>query len=402
MGFDESTRSRRVQVVASALLLAASSAGAALQFDSPRLLVLHGLLAAVALGLGWRGLGRLQLFQPPPLVVPEFASDVSVMARRLALLESQLEQQPVALWMQQGAGVQALNARARRLIAPGGAIAREELLLQLARSEGRQLLGIATERGDERWLLSACRLNLAGEETRLLAMLPVESELEAETLKAWRQLVHVLTHEIMNSLTPIASLSRTALEMHSDPAQAQDMALALEAVARRAESLARFVADYRRVSDWPEPRPEPVPLQALFDRVERLVGEDWRARGGQARFAVTPPSLNLMADPGQLEQALLNLIRNAAQATAGLTAPQLIVQARLVRGGRLALSVRDNGPGVPAGLEQDIFLPFFSARSGGAGSGIGLAVVRNLVHGMGGTVRSVRQISGGACFVLSF
>eukprot|EP01136_Pigoraptor_vietnamica_P043157 Opistho-1_new@18213 len=165
----ESTRGRRAQVAAAALLLAASSAGAVLQFDSPRLLALQGVLAAVALGLGWQGLRRLQLAGPSPVVVPEFASDGRVMARRLALLESQLEQQPVALWMQQGGQVQALNARARRLIAPGGAIAREALLQQLARSEGRQLLGITTERGDERWLLSASQLNLAGEETRLLA-----------------------------------------------------------------------------------------------------------------------------------------------------------------------------------------------------------------------------------------
>eukprot|EP01136_Pigoraptor_vietnamica_P013066 Opistho-1_new@53663 len=121
----ESTRGRRAQVAAAALLLAASSAGAVLQFDSPRLLALQGVLAAVALGLGWQGLRRLQLAGPSPVVVPEFASDGRVMARRLALLESQLEQQPVALWMQQGGQVQALNARARRLIAPGGAIARE-------------------------------------------------------------------------------------------------------------------------------------------------------------------------------------------------------------------------------------------------------------------------------------
>jgi len=184
--------------------------------------------------------------------------------------------------------------------------------------------------------------------------------------------------------------------------RAQDLTLALETVARRAEALARFVADYRRVSDWPEPVPEAVELQALFARLEQLVGAAWTARGGQARFQVQPASLSLMADPGQLEQALINLMKNAAEATAEVAQPNLEVQARLSRGGRLAISVRDNGPGVPQGLEQQIFMPFFSARHGGGGSGIGLAVVRNLVHGMGGTVRYVKQPAGGACFVLSF
>ena len=97
---------------------------------------------------------------------------------------------------------------------------------------------------------------------------------------------------------------------------------------------------------------------------------------------------------------LLALLRNAEQATAEHGEPQLWVQARPGRGGRLLISVRDNGPGVPAGLERQIFLPFFSAREGG--QGIGLTVVRQLVHGMGGRVRHVRPLEGGAGFVLSF
>ena len=107
-----------------------------------------------------------------------------------------------------------------------------------------------------------------------------------------------------------------------------------------------------------------------------------------------------MADGGQLEQALLNLLSNAAHATARVAAPSVMVSARLVRGGRLAIEVRDNGPGVPHGLEHDIFMPFFSTRE--HGSGIGLAVVRNLVQGMGGSVRHVKPASDGASFVLSF
>ena len=107
-----------------------------------------------------------------------------------------------------------------------------------------------------------------------------------------------------------------------------------------------------------------------------------------------------MADAGQLEQVLLNLIANAAQATAALARPEVSVRARLLRGGRLAIEVRDNGPGVPPGLEQAIFTPFFTTRE--HGHGIGLAVVRHLVLGMGGSVRHARPVNGGAAFILAF
>jgi C4-dicarboxylate-specific signal transduction histidine kinase len=144
----------------------------------------------------------------------------------------------------------------------------------------------------------------------------------------------------------------------------------------------------------------PVDLQSFFNSLNQAVGAAWSARGGEAQFELGSPSLRLLADEGQLEQALLALFHNAEQATANLATPRLWVQARQGRGGRLQITVRDNGPGVPAGLERQIFLPFFSARGGG--QGIGLTVVRQLVYGMGGRVRHVRPLEGGAAFVLSF
>ena len=261
-----------------------------------------------------------------------------------------------------------------------------------------------TERGIERALVAVSMLALQGTSGRLAALMPVESELEAAALDAWRQLVHVLTHEIMNSLTPVASLSRTARDMLEECRPAlpsdigDDLVTALDAISRRADSLAAFVASYRSLSNVPAAQPERILLQDLFERVGALVGPAWRARGGAVAFSVEPASLELVADPGQVEQALINLLKNAFEA-GGADAR---VTARLVRGGRLRIEVSDDGPGVPPELVAHIFTPFFTTKK--QGGGIGLAMVRHLVHGNGGTVRYARPLGQGqgARFVISF
>jgi len=403
--FARLTRRRRAQVAVAAAVLAAAGAAAARAPDSPRVLVACALLALGALAAGWRALARLQVPAPAPDAADlAFGRSQETLLARAALTQAQLDQAPVALWWRSAAGVEPLNNAARRLVAPGGASEPDALVARLRdapSAQRRQLFAFDGERGPERCLLAVRDVTFDGGEAQLLALMPIESALEAETLKAWRQLVHVLTHEIMNSLTPIASLSSTAHELVAQDAAAHpDLAIALETIARRTESLAGFVAEYRRVSDWPEPRLAAVALAPLFARVERLVADEWQARGARLRFDVAPATLTLMADAGQLEQALLNLLSNAAHATARVAEPAVQVSARLIRGGRLAIEVRDNGPGVPGGLEHDIFMPFFSTRE--HGSGIGLAVVRNLVQGMGGSVRHVKPATGGAAFVLSF
>ena len=117
-------------------------------------------------------------------------------------------------------------------------------------------------------------------------------------------------------------------------------------------------------------------------------------------FELQAPSLELMVDGGQLEQAMLNLLKNASEATSAVAAPAVTVSARLARGGRLRIEVADNGPGVAPELAAAIFTPFFSTRKNG--SGIGLAMVRQLVHANGGTVRYARGASAGARFVITF
>jgi C4-dicarboxylate-specific signal transduction histidine kinase len=204
----------------------------------------------------------------------------------------------------------------------------------------------------------------------------------------------------------VASLSRTAREMLDEfraslPGDVgADLATALDAISRRSGSLVDFVSSYRSLSNVPEARPERVAVAELFERVAALVGPGWRARGGAAVFAVEPPSLELIVDQGQLEQALINLVKNAADATADAAAPKVTVSARLVRGSRLRIEVADNGHGVPDELAGSIFTPFFTTKK--HGSGIGLAMVRQLVHGNGGTVRYAKSVGTGARFVITF
>lgn len=359
-------------------------------------LLWHGLN-----GLGSRSAVRVELRDPMPV-------DQQSRVDNALVLEARLEHAPIALFRVGQAGdVSPLNANARRLVAPGRASDPADLYRQLAAQpvDQRGMLGFDTERGLERALVSVSALTLHGNAQRLAALMPVESELEAEALNAWRQLVHVLTHEIMNSLTPVASLSRTAYALLEEfragllADVSADLVTALDAISRRADSLVAFVGSYRSLSNLPAARPERVRLGDLFERVSALVEPGWRARGGRAGFTVEPASLELMADPGQLEQALINLLKNALEAAVH-AAPEVLVSARLSRGGRLRIEVADNGAGVPDALAAHIFTPFFTTKK--QGGGIGLAMVRQLIHGNGGTVRYAKSVGPGARFIISF
>ncbi|TXF96124.1 sensor histidine kinase [Massilia arenae] len=380
--------------------------GAGTLHESPRLQVSCALAALPLLALLWRCVERLARARQAAPVVPEAGIEQRALLDNALAFEARLEHAPIALFGVDAAdGAAPLNASARKLVAPGRALDADALYRQLAALDTRRrLIEFDTERGVERALVAVSMLTLHGASQRLVALMPVESELEAEALKSWRQLVHVLTHEIMNSLTPVASLSRTARDLLSEfesglPSDVgADLKTALEAINRRADSLVDFVASYRSLSNVPPARPERVALADLFERVDALVGPVWRARGGDVTFAVEPASLELMADPGQLEQALINLLKNAFEATQ--PGGQARVDARLVRGSRLRIEIADDGAGIPEASVPHIFTPFYTTKK--QGGGIGLAMVRHLVHENGGTVRYARSVGKGARFVISF
>ncbi len=401
---------RAARQAASGGLLLAAAAFCAGAWHRPVVMAVCALAATFGLASMRRGLTVLLAGSVAPTGSQEAASAArnDILDRQSALhallAEARLEFAPIALFRMPG--LEALNASARRLLAPGRAADREALaacLVKLAAGQ-RRVVDFDTEAGHERALACANTLTVEGRAEHLVALMPMEDELSSEAMHAWQKLVQVLTHEIMNSLTPVASLSKTSREMLAGadlPADlASDLDTALDAISRRADSLAQFVSGYRALATVPEAQPQTIELRALFDRVKALAAPAWQARGGILLASVEPETLQLRADPGQLEQALVNLLQNAIEATANTGMPQATLNASLTRAGRLRIEVADNGTGVADEVAAQIFTPFFTTKS--QGSGIGLALVRQLIHRNGGTVRYARPVAGGARFVLTF
>lgn len=344
-------------------------------------------------------------------IVPHMPITQTQLQQQFLQVDSRLEHAPIALFAiedsRQERSVQAINGNARRLIAPGRASNLPQLFAQIKEQETgkRSVILFETEQGIERALLSCSSLSIGDRNQIIVALMPVESELQLEAQNAWLKLIHVLTHEIMNSLTPVASLSRTASDLLVEnqsqlPAlDYQDLHMALDAISRRATGLADFVSSYRSLSNVPAANPELIELEHLLARLYTLTIKSWSERGGQVHIRCEPANLSVMADPNQLEQALINLIKNAEEATAHVLKPELSLHAKLTRGGRMRLEISDNGPGVPDDLIAQIFTPFFSTKE--RGSGIGLALVRQLVQGNGGTVRYAHRVQGGAQFIVT-
>ncbi len=252
-------------------------------------------------------------------------------------------------------------------------------------------------------LLSMAEVRQAGGTAmRIIAVQPIQQELDRAELAAQTDLVRVLTHEIMNSMTPVTSLSATAAALIAAADKGDDPAIsdaraAIETVARRSEGVMHFVRTYRQLTRPPELRRRRVEIAALFAELQRLFHSDWSAL--PLAVQVEPPALAVDADPDLLAQLLINLLRNAAEAVAGGAAPQVALAAAALKGGRIAIDVTDNGPGIAEDLRQDIFLPFFSTKA--EGTGVGLSLARQIALAHDGALVCEPVAGGGTRFRLT-
>jgi nitrogen fixation/metabolism regulation signal transduction histidine kinase len=232
----------------------------------------------------------------------------------------------------------------------------------------------------------------------VLSILPVQSELGALEVAAQADLVRVLTHEIMNSLTPVTSLARSGAEMvaaaDGTGADLAEARVATETVARRAEGILRFVESYREFAQAPDVHRRTFKAEPWAEEILRLAIAGVGDRAVDGRVEVVPQSLSLNADPELLAHAVLNLLRNAIRATADVAEPAVTLKVQREANGRFRIDVEDNGPGIPEDRREDIFLPFYTTHKGG--SGVGLSFARQVALAHGGSISALEAQAGGA------
>jgi two-component system nitrogen regulation sensor histidine kinase NtrY len=232
----------------------------------------------------------------------------------------------------------------------------------------------------------------------VLSILPVQSELGALEVAAQADLVRVLTHEIMNSLTPVTSLARTGAELVATAAKGTpglgDAKTATETVARRAEGILRFVESYREFAQAPDIHRRQFKAKPWAEEIMRLAMANAADRRIDARIEVEPETMNLNADPELLAQALLNLLRNSMRASADAHEGIIVLGLAQEPNGHFRVEVRDNGPGIPDDRREDIFLPFYTTHKGG--SGVGLSFARQVALAHGGSICALEAPEGGA------
>lgn len=251
-----------------------------------------------------------------------------------------------------------------------------------------------------------------GEVIKLLSLQNIQSELDEKEMEAWQNLIRILTHEIMNSVTPISSLAATIEEEISksyedDHAftedEVDDIKLGIKTIRRRSEGLIRFVSDFRNLTRVPNPQPKPSNIQVLFDEIILLMQPEIKKCDVEVKVEVVPQSLEISLDKELIAQVLINLVKNACEAMCDLEEGKprkLMLRAHQGDAGKGEISVEDSGTGIEEEALQRIFIPFFTTKK--SGSGIGLSLSKQIMRKHEGNLLVSSQLDRGTKFTLRF
>ena len=258
----------------------------------------------------------------------------------------------------------------------------------------------------------ATEFRMRGEEFVLITLQNIHAELEEKEIQSWQKLIRVLTHEIMNSITPISSLASTVQEMMFvdpdadlklkalDQEDLDGIGSALKTVQSRSQGLLNFVEIYRNLTRIPKPNFRYFEVNDLFERAAELMKPKMDKINISCESKVVPRDLKITADPDLIDQVLINLILNAIDAVKEVKDPQISIACYQNDSGRVLIEISDNGSGIKPDILDKIFMPFFTSKK--TGSGIGLSLSRQIMSLHKGAISVKSKPKEGTTFTLTF
>ncbi|MFT6053867.1 MAG: nitrogen fixation/metabolism regulation signal transduction histidine kinase [Roseivirga sp.] len=315
--------------------------------------------------------------------------------------------------------VQIINSSAKKLIGIEGIQNINELSkvspklvesLMKLKTGGSDLINFTQNGTHTQLSIYVIELILRGEEFKLVSVQNIQSELEEKEMEAWQNLIRVLTHEIMNSITPLSSLAATVRNNLVDniednvpieKEELEDIYLAVETIERRSQGLIRFVTDFRNLTRIPQPNLAQESIKGVLDHVKVLFNFEFEKKKVKFSLSIEPTDLKCNIDKELIDQVLINLLQNAIHALEeNVEEKHILIKAFINEYNRPVIVIRDNGSGIDEEALAKIFIPFFTTKK--QGSGIGLSLSKQIMRKHGGGI-SVKSVSNeGTEFTLRF
>lgn len=254
------------------------------------------------------------------------------------------------------------------------------------------------ERGTTNLSLQVSEVTIRGNKLKVIAINDIDRELDEKELESWVRLTRVLTHEIMNAVTPVTSLSDTLLTMHGN--KDDDFGRGLEAIHTTSKGLISFVESYRRFTRIAAPEMTLFYVQRFLEQLVVLVENETTAKGIRILIRVEEEDLMLNADENQIAQVVLNLLKNAVAAIGDRDGGVIEITAGVGENESVVIEVKNNGAPIPPDVAEHIFVPFFTTKENG--SGIGLSISRQIMRQHNGSIKLKYSMEGETAFVLVF
>jgi nitrogen fixation/metabolism regulation signal transduction histidine kinase len=275
----------------------------------------------------------------------------------------------------------------------------------------RKLVQLSNEREKKQLALKSTALTLNKEELLLVVVQDIHQELDEKETDSWIRLIRVLTHEIMNTITPITSISESILKYYKsengllnleefDEDHIKNTVRGLEVIKEQGGDLMQFVQSYRSFLNLPPPDKTLIPAKKMMDKVKVLLEQENRNGSITIETIIDPEEMELFIDEKQISQVLINLGKNAAQSLGKQENGRIKITTATDTKGKKYIEVWDNGPGIPPELIDEIFVPFFTTKN--SGTGIGLSLSRQIMHLHGGNLKVHSVQTEYTSFELSF